>query len=53
VVLVARPSRATEQRMQLESTIAEQRPQGNPILVAVIILVVIIAIAAIGLYFYL
>jgi protein phosphatase len=53
VVLVARPSRATEQRMQLETAIAEQRPQGNPILIAVIILVVIVAIAAIGLYLFL
>jgi protein phosphatase len=51
VVLVAKPSRATTQRMALETTIAEQRPQGNPIVVAVIILVVIIAIAAIGFYF--
>lgn len=51
VVLVARPSRATEQRTQLETTIAEQRPQGSPILVAVIILVVVIALAALGFFF--
>lgn len=52
VVLVARPSRATEQRRQLETQIAEQQPQGNPIVVAVIILVVIVAIAAVGFYFF-
>ncbi len=52
VVLVAKPSRATTQRVALESTIAEQRPQGNPFVVAVIILVVIVAIAAVGFYFF-
>jgi protein phosphatase len=52
VVLVARPSRATEQRRQLESTIAEQKPQGSPILIAVVIIVVILAIAAAGFYYF-
>ena len=53
VVLVARPSRASEQRVALESTIAEQKPQGNPIVVAVIILFVVIAIAVVGFYVFL
>lgn len=52
VVLVARPSRATEQRRQLETTIAEQKPQGSPILIAVVIIVVMLAIAAAGFYFF-
>lgn len=52
VVLVVRPSRATEQRTQLETTIAEAQPQGNPIVIAVIILVVVVAIVAIGFYFF-
>jgi serine/threonine protein phosphatase PrpC len=53
VVLVARPSRATEQRVALESTIAEQKSQGNTIVVAVVLLFVVIAIVAAGLYFLL
>jgi protein phosphatase len=52
VVLVAKPSRATAQRRQLESTIAEQKPQGSPILIAVVIIVVIVAIAAAGFYYF-
>lgn len=52
VVLVARPSRATEQRRQLESTIAEQKPQGSPILIFVVIVVVVLALAAAGFYFF-
>lgn len=53
VVLVARPSRATEQRVALESTIAEQKPQGNTIVVAVVLLFFVIAIIAVGAYFLL
>ncbi len=53
VVLVARPSQATAQRLELESNIADQKPQGSPILIAVIILVVIVAIAALGFFFLL
>ncbi|HEV2127730.1 MAG TPA: protein phosphatase 2C domain-containing protein [Thermomicrobiales bacterium] len=53
VVLIAKPSRATEQRQQLETTIAEQRPQGNAIVVTVVLVLVVIAIAALALVFLL
>jgi protein phosphatase len=52
VVLVAKPSRATEQRRQLESSLAEQKPQGSPILIFVVIVVVVLALAAAGFYFF-
>ncbi len=52
VVLVAKPSRATEQRRQLETSIAEQKPQGNPIIVFVVIAVVLLAIVAAGAYYF-
>jgi protein phosphatase len=51
VVLVAKPSRATEQRRQLETTIAEQKPQGSPILIFVVITVVLLAIVAAGAFY--
>lgn len=46
VVLVAHPSRASTQRAALETTIAESKPQGNPIVVAIVVLVVAVLIAA-------
>jgi len=52
VVLVAKPSRATEQRRQLETAIAEQKPQGSPVLIFVVIVVVVLAIAAAGFYYF-
>jgi protein phosphatase len=52
VVLVAKPSRATTQRRELESAIAEQKPQGSPILIFVVIVVVVLAIAAAGFYYF-
>lgn len=52
VVLVAKPSRATSQRRELESTIAEQKSQGSPILIFVVIIVVVLAIAAAGFYYF-
>ncbi len=52
VVLVAKPSRATEQRRQLETSLAEQKPQGSPILVFVVIVVVVLALAAAGFYVF-
>jgi protein phosphatase len=52
VVLVAKPSRATEQRRQLETSLAEQKPQGSPILIFVVIVVVVLAIAAAGFYYF-
>lgn len=53
VVLVARPSRSTEQRVALETNIAEQKREGNTIVVAVVLLFVVIAIVAAGVYFLL
>ena len=50
VVLVAKPSRATSQRRELETSLAEQQPQGSPILIFVVIVVVILAIAGAGLF---
>ncbi len=52
VVLVAKPSRATSQRRELETSLAEQQPQGSPILIFVVIVVVILAIAAAGFYYF-
>ncbi len=52
VVLVAKPSRATTQRRELETSIAEQKPQGSPILIFVVIVVVVLAIAAAGFYYF-
>lgn len=51
VVLVVRPSRAAAQRKELEATIAESRSDGNPIVVAVITLFVVVAIALIAFFF--
>jgi protein phosphatase len=53
VVMVVRPSRASEQRTELEGTIAESRPQGNPIVVAVIVLFLVLAIGALAFFFLL
>jgi PPM family protein phosphatase len=53
VVLITRPSRASEQRQQLESTIAEQRAQASPIVILVVLLVLVVALAAIAVLFLL
>lgn len=53
VVLIARPSRATTQRVELETTIAETKPQGNPIVVAIVVLLAAVLIVAIAFFFLL
>lgn len=53
VVLVARPSRATAQRAELETTIQEAKPQGNPIVVAIVVLIVAVLIVAVAFFFLL
>ncbi len=53
IVLVAHPSRSTSQRADLESTIAEAKPQGNPIVVAIVVLLAAVLIVAVAFFFLL
>jgi PPM family protein phosphatase len=53
VVLITKPSRASEQRHQLEAALAEKQSQGSPIVILVVLLVLVIALAAIAFLFVL
>lgn len=53
VVLITRPSRASEQRHQLETAIAEKQSSSSPIVILVVLFVLVVALAAIAFLFLL